>query len=1158
MANDQNKNIVDKEFKLTSGALKNKITVFVITVIIVLAGINSYITLPKENFPEVEQPTVYVSTVHPGNSPEDMESLITREIEKEINTIEGVDKIQSTSVQDYSAIVVEFQVGIDVDDAVIDVKDAIDRAKSEMPADLKTDPQVIKFSFSENFPVLNINLTDPSKSLDELNDMAEYLQDEIEKFKEVSKVNIVGVDEKEVEVKVDPFKLEARKVTFNDIENAIAAENITLSGGNVIADGLRRNVRVVGEFTKPEQLEEIIISNENGNIVYLKDVATVEFGYKDKQNYARLDLDPVVKIDVMKRSGENLLIATDKIMGLIAESQEDGQIPESVKVTITNDQSKDTREQVSSLGNNIIFGVVLVVTVLLFFLGTRNSLFVGMAIPLSMFMALMILGALGITINTMTLFALIMALGMLVDNGIVVVENVYRLMEEGLSPLAATRRGVGEVALPIISSTGTTIAAFLPLAFWPGIMGEFMLYLPLTLIITLGSSLFVALVINPVFISTYMKVESKKEYNHKKILVRSILAIVIGAAIAFGAGIIALGNLLMLIGVITLLNVYILGPSSRRFQSTFLPWLEGIYESVLKSAVRFPLRFFFGAIVALVLSLMAFVANMPQVEYFPINEPKYVNVFVEFPVGTDIETTNEFSKEIEAQVLEIVKPYDAIVESMTTNVGQGAADPNDPSAVGQSEEPHKARITVNFIENKLRGDFSTTDIMAEIREKVELRPGVTLTVDKDAAGPPTGKPVNLELIGEDLEVLVDLSERVSNQIAESGIQGIEKLRSSLELGKPELVVDIDRDNARRFGLSTYSIANEIRTALFGKEVSTYKEGEDDYEINVRLNQDYRYDVDALMNKNITFRDQGSGKLVQVPISSVANIRYSSTYGSVKRKDLDRVVTLSSNVLAGYNATAINDELKIMMAEFDMPVGYTFAFTGEQESQAEDMAFLSTALMIAVFLIFLIIVSQFNKITAPFIIMISVLLSTIGVFLGLIIFNMDFIVIMTMIGIIALAGIVVNNAIVLIDFIELTRKRRRRDLGLEEDARLPMDEILSSIIVAGKTRLRPVLLTAITTILGLVPLAVGLNIDFIGAFSSYNADFYVGGDNVIFWGPMSWTIIFGLTFATFLTLIIVPVMYLIADKVMYRIAKWRGKLDVVDLTEHSGDSNEVLA
>lgn len=1158
MSNENQNKVVDKEFGLTSLSLRNRITVYVLTLLIVVAGVYSYITLPKESFPEVEQPTVYVSTAHPGNSPEDIESLITRELEKEINTIEGVDNIQSTSVQDFSAIVVEFQVGVDVDEAVIDVKDAVDRAKSELPSDLKTDPNVIKFSFSENFPILNINLTDPSKTLDELNDIAEFLEDEIEKLGEISKVNIVGVDEKEVEIKVDPFKLEARKVTFSDIENAIAAENITLSGGNIVADGLRRNVRVIGEYDDPADMENLIISNENGNIVYLKDVATVEFGYKDKQNYARLDLNPVVKIDVMKRSGENLLTATDKIMAIIADARLSENIPETTNVTITNDQSKDTREQVSSLGNNIIFGVILVVTVLLFFLGTKNSLFVGMAIPLSMFMALMILGLAGISINTMTLFGLIMALGMLVDNGIVVVENVYRLMEEGLSPMAATRRGVGEVALPIISSTATTLAAFIPLAFWPGIIGEFMLYLPLTLIITLGSSLFVALVINPVFISSFMTLDGKKHYDHKKILIRSGIAIIAGLIVAFGLDIIPLGNLLMLIGIVTLLNVYVLGPMSRTFQAGFLPAIESRYEKILKSAVKRPGWYLTGAFVLLFISLGIFGANSPNVLFFPENEPKYVNVFVEFPVGTDIETTNDFSRDIEAQVIKIVEPYSSVVESVSTNVSQGAADPNDPTAVGQSEEPHKARITVNFVESKLRGDIDTKDIMNDIRAQVKLQPGVTLTVDKDAAGPPTGKPINLELIGEDLETLIRLSEDIQQEIAASGIRGIEKLKSSLELGKPELVVDIDRDNARRFGLSTSSIANEIRTALFGREVSKFKEGEDSYEVNVRLNQNYRYDVDALMNKNITFRDQSSGKLVQVPISSVAHVRYGSTYGSIKRKDLDRLVTLSSNVLAGYNATEITSELEVLMADYDMPAGYSYAFTGEQQEQAENMAFLSKALLIAVFMIFLIIVSQFNKITAPFIIMVSVLLSTVGVFLGLVIFNMEFVVIMTMVGIIALAGIVVNNAIVLIDFIELTRKRRRQELGLDEDARLPMNEVIDSIIIAGKTRLRPVILTAVTTILGLVPLAVGLNIDFIGAFMTYNADFYVGGDNVIFWGPMSWTIIFGLTFATFFTLIIVPTAYLLADKAMYRIDKWRGKISIVDMSDHSGDEKEVLA
>ncbi|MDN4164890.1 efflux RND transporter permease subunit [Cytophagales bacterium LB-30] len=1131
-------NKIDKQFGLTTLSLNNRVTVYVLTTIIVVLGIMAYVTLPKEAFPDVVQPIVYVSTIHPGNSPEDMENLITRPIEKEINAIASVDNIKSTSVQDYSAIIVEFNTETDPDKALQEVKDAVDKAKSELPTDLRNDPNVFKFSFAENFPILNINLTSPNLSLEELKEYAEYLEEEIEKFSEVSKVEITGVDDREVRISADPYKMEARQVSFADIENAISSENITMSGGNILTDGIRRNVRIVGEFEDPSLIEDIIIKNEDNDIVYLRDVATVSFDYVETETYARLDLNPVVKVDVMKRSGENLLNVTDKILLLIKDAKEN-YFPADLKVTITNDQSKDTRDQVSSLGNNIISGVILVVLVLLFFLGTRNALFVGMAIPLSMFMALMILGALGISINTMTLFSLIMALGMLVDNGIVVVENVYRLMEEGLTPMEATKKGVGEVALPIISSTATTLAAFLPLAFWPGIFGEFMKYLPITLIITLGSSLFVALVINPVFISEFMVLEKDEKPNKKRVNFRSIVSIMLGAIfilIYFLSGnniVLVIGNLLVATGVLVLLNVYVLTSAAMRFQEVTLPRLEDAYERTLKYALhgKRPLAFLGGTIFMFFFSFVLLGLFTPKIINFPINEPMYANVFIEFPVGTDIETTNEYSKKVEAKVMEIIRPYGSVAESMVTNVSKGAADPQDPSAVGRSDEPNKARVTVNFIPNKERGGVSTSEILNKIREGVKPEPGVTITVDKDASGPPAGKPINIEISGDDFTTLVALTEKVKNKINESGIEGIERLKSNLESAKPEVTIHIDRDKARRFGLSTYSVSNEIRTALFGKEISKYKEGEEDYKIQLRLDDEYRYNMDALLNKEITFRNQSNGQIVQVPISAVANVDYGSSYGSINRIDLTRVVTLSSNVLGGYNPTEINNQLKELLSDMELPKGYTVSFTGEQEKQAENMDFLSKALLFAVFMIFLIIVAQFNKLTGPFIIMTSVVFSTIGVFLGLIIFQMDFVIIMTMIGIISLAGIVVNNAIVLIDFIELTRKRKREELGVDI---LPMHYIIESIELAGKTRLRPVILTAVTTVLGLIPLALGINIDFIRFFYEYNADFYVGGDNVIFWGPMSWTIIFGLTFATFLTLVIVPVTYLIAEKVRYRL------------------------
>ncbi|MCP4460315.1 MAG: efflux RND transporter permease subunit [Cytophagales bacterium] len=1123
MADEKKKIVTEKQFGLTTLAINNRTTVYVITALIVIMGLTTYITLPKESFPEIEQPIVYIGTPYPGNSPVDIENLITRQIEKEINTIAEIDEIKSTSVQDYSTIIAQFTSNTDVEDALTKVKDAVDRAKPDLPTDLESDPNVFEMNFSE-FPVLNINLSG-DYGMEQLNEYAEYLEEEIEKISQISKVEIRGVDEREVKINVDPYQMEAREVNFENIENAIRSENITLSGGSIKEGDIRRTIRVVGEFKDPKEMLEVVIKKEKGNIVYLRDVATIEFDYKEKENYARLRGNPVVMVDVVKRSGENLLIATDKIAVILDKAKKDI-FPADLVVTITNDQSQQTRDLVDSLENNIISGVILVVIVLLFFLGGRNALFVGIAIPLSMFMSFMILGMFGITINMVVLFSLIMALGMLVDNGIVVVENVYRLREEGFSAFEATKRGVGEVALPIIASTATTLAAFLPLAFWPGMMGEFMKFLPITLMVTLGSSLFVALVINPVLITSLMKVGSS-EVNKKRVWIMVAIAVGLGLLLlAFGAT--ALSNIAFVVAILTLLNVYVLNPASMKFQN-FLPKLEAVYQRVLKFALSGlrPHVFFWGTVLLMFISVGIFgivleSSRKPNVEYFPKTEPKYINVFIEFPVGTDIEATNAFTETIEEKIFVVVDKYEDVLESVIANVGQGTSDPNDPAAFGEQATPNKARITVNFVEFKYRGETSTKAILTEIREALDEYPGVAVTVDQNADGPPAGKPISIEVSGQEFTSLIDIVEDMRIKINESGIDGIEKLKTDLQTGKPEMVVNIDREKARRFGLSTHSIATEVRTALFGKEISKYKEGEDDYEIQLRLMDKYRYDIDALMNKSVVFRNQVSGKMQSIPISSVAKAELSSTYGSIRRYDLRRQVIISSNVIEGYNPTQVNSEIKKLLADYKMPTGYEMKFGGEQEKQAEEMAFLSNALMIAVFMIFLIIVSQFNKVTTPFIIMMSVLFSTIGVFLGLIIFQMNFSVVMTMIGIISLAGIVVNNAIVLIDFIELSRNRLRAELGVDK---LPIDKIKEAIAKAGATRLRPVLLTAITTILGLIPLAIGINVDFMKLFTSYNADFFLGGDNVAFWGPMSWTIIFGLFFATFLTLVIVPVMYL---------------------------------
>jgi len=1119
---DQNKKNYVREFGLSSLSVDNGTSVLILTLIIAIMGITAYVNIPKESFPEVVFPTIVVSTPYPGNSPIDIENLITRPIEKELKSLSGVKDITSTSVQDYSSIIVEFNPDEAIPKALQDVKDAVDKAKSELPNDLDQDPNVTDIDLTE-LPIMYINISG-DYSIDELKIYAEYLEEEIEKMPEISKADIRGALEREIRIDADIYKMEAMEVSFGDINDAIASENITLSGGNILANDFRRSLRIKGEFTEVSQIEDVIIKDEDGKIVYVKDVAEVRDSYEERSSFSRSKLLPVVTLDVVKRSGENLITTAEQIKNIVDRAKVN-RFPESLSISISGDQSKYTRNIVDNLENSIIMGVLLVTLVLMFFMGLRNALFVGIAIPLSMFMAFMILNAIGYSANMIVLFSLILALGMLVDNGIVVVENIYRLMQEGLSPLRAAKEGVGEVALPIITSTATTLAAFFPIVFWQGLMGEFMKYLPITLIIVLASSLFVALVINPVLTSKFMRLQ-EKDVNKKKLFIYSLILIAL-AVVFYVMRVFWAGNLLMLAALFFPFNVHVLMPGVDWFQNRFIPYLERLYYKSIKFSLtgKKPYWILASTFGLLIISFMLVGVRQPQISLFPENKPNFVNIFIEKPIGTDIEATNRFTYQVEQQVLNLLQPYDDAVESVIANVGEGSGD---EFSVG-AETPNKSKITISFVEFEKRGDIDTGEILELMRSEMANYPGVAISVDKDQNGPPVGKPINIEVSGEDFPKLIQLANRIKSSIESSNIQGIEELKTDLETGKPELLVNIDRDKARRFGLSTNTIATELRTALFGYEISKFKEGEDEYPIQLRLKDEYRYDISALLNKKITFRDK-FGNMKQIPISSVANIEYSSTYGSVRRIDLDRAISIYSNVKEGYNSNEIIEELKLLLSEVEIPSGFQIKFTGEQEEQAKSSAFLERALIIALFLIILIIVAQFNSITTPFIIMFSVLFSTIGVLLGLVIFNMDFIIIMTGIGIISLAGIVVNNAIVLIDYTNLIRKRRRVELAIPDGKLLPYDEIVSSIIQGGETRLRPVLLTAITTVLGLVPLAIGMNINFFTLFSEFDPNFYIGGDNAIFWGPMAWTVIFGLTFSTFLTLIVVPVMYLIADKI----------------------------
>ena len=1132
MSENTSKQIKFREFKLTTAALKNKNTIFLITFLFGIFGTVSYLSLPKELFPDVVIPTIMVQTVYPGNPPIDIENLITRPLENEINTISGIKRLSSSSTQDNSSIFVEFQTDVDIKAALQDVKDAVDRTKGDLPGDLPADPFVLDIDFSE-FPIININLSGDF-TINELKRFADFLEEEIEAIPEISKVDITGIDEREIQINVDPIRLDALELSFQDIENAIRSENVSMAGGSLLFDdNTRWAIRTDGEFTDVRELEGIIVKQEGGHIVYLRDLATIEDTQAYPTSFARLDDQPVVSLQVVKKAGENLLSATDKIFVVLDEARKSGNLPDDLTITITNDQSEEIRNQLSNLENSVIMAVILVVLVLYFFLGLKNALFVGIAIPMSMLISFMVFGIADIQINLIVLFSLILALGLLVDNAIVAVDNIYRYVERGFPVFEAAKRAIGEIAWPIITSTATTLSAFLPLAFWSGIVGEFMKYMPITLIIVLASSLFVALVIIPVFSETFfsdkeaqeketLSPQQRKERNRNWLMIVLTLTF-IGVIIHF-LGSTLWGNLFVLAALLLGLGYFVFRKLSQFFQEKILPFNERLYARTLRFALRGKRPYFFvaGTLLFLFASITFFALRSPNVLFFPDNEPQYINIIAELPIGTDIMETDRQVRIIEDHVEEIIAPYRHIVKSVLTTVGRGAVGEFE---MASGDTPNRGRITVTFIEFENRQGLNTNDIMAEISEGLLGNyAGVEFNISKNQNGPPTGSPINLEISGRDFDRLIAVTEDIQQRIEASGIEGIEGLRMDLDTDKPEIVVRIDRDMARRFGLSTYSIANNIRTALFGLEVSSFKIGEEEFPIQLRLKEEYRNNLSALMNQRITFRSQSTGQLMQVPISAVASVEYGKTYGSVNRIGLKRAITLSSNILPGYNPTRINQEIRELLEDYQMPDGYAYAFTGEQQEQDEARVFLITALMIAVSLIGLILVTQFNSVYKPFIIIGSVIFSTAGVFFGLALFNMEFIIIMTGVGIISLAGVVVNNAIVLIDYTDYLQDQKKAELGIPDNRYLSPEDSLACIQQAGETRFRPVVLTAITTVLGLIPLAVGLNINFVTLMTRLDPQIYFGGDNAAFWGPMSWTVIFGLTVATFLTLVIVPAMY----------------------------------
>jgi multidrug efflux pump len=1156
-----------KQVKLTSWAIDNRTAVYIIAAIITLVGVTKFNTMPKEQFPDIVVPTISVTTVYVGNSPKDIENLVTRPIEKQLKGISGakVIKIQSTSQTDYSLIVVEFDTDVKTEIAKQKVKDAIDKARTDLPTDLTSEPEAMEFAFSE-IPIMFVNVSGDYDGI-KLKYYADKLQDRFEELTEVTRAEIVGAPEREIQVNVDPYKMSLARISFMDVENAISRENHDITGGLIEVGNMKRTLRVKGQFTSALSLQDIVVrSSAQGATVYLKDIAQLKDTIKEKESVARLDGKNVVTLNIVKRAGENLINCADKVKAVVADMQDKREVPQDLKIAITGDQSKQTKTSFNDLVNTIIIGFILVLIILMFFMGVTNAFFVALSVPLSVFVAFLflpvadwIIGS-SVTLNFIVLFALLFGLGIIVDDAIVVIENTHRIYNNGKVPLVrSAKEAAGEVFIPVLAGTATTLAPFFPLLFWKGLIGKFMIYLPVMLILTLSASLIVAFIFNPVFAVSSMKPEGKEFAKPKNAIFKKwwfwamIIMGVLFNLFGFGVGtqIGALGtsveevtarkytfhgfgNFLLVMAGLALLNRYVLDDVIHSFQNKALPKLMNSYEKLLRWVLKGwrPVWMFASLFGLFIISILLLMARGNKSTFFPSGDPNFIYVYLKMPVGTDVKYTDSITSVLEKRVQKVLASElpannkEGIVESIITNVAVSANNPRDNN---RSVQSNLGRIQVSFVEYEKRDGKKTKPFMDAIRETVKGIPGTSIEVGQEDGGPPTDPPVNIEIQGDNFESISKVSTQLFNYLDTNQVEGVENLQSNVDLSNPEITINVDREKAMMEGISTGQIGSEIRTAVFGKEVSKLKDGEDEYKIQLRSSELMRNNVTDLMNMRITFMDMNTMRIKSIPLSAVTTVDYTNTTGAVKRKNVKRTIQLQSNVLDPTMVGPVNTALQSKIDDFKVknkiPDDVTIKLSGQSEQEQETQAFLGTAMLIAIGIIFMILVLQFNSMSKPFIVITEIFFSVIGVLLGYAFTGMTIATIMLGVGIVGLAGIVIKNGILLIEF---TDELRGRGVRTREAA-----------IQAGKIRIIPVLLTAVATILGLLPLAVGFNINFISLFQHFNPHIFFGGDSVVFWGPLSWTIIFGLIFSFFLTLIMVPSMYLIAERLRRPMEKFYG-------------------
>ena len=1037
-------------------AVDNKVTVYILMALVLIIGTFSYTSIPKEAAPSITIPNIFVTTAYIGVSPQDIENLVTQEIEKEVKGIKDVKEVTSVSQESFSFVNIEFNPDVVIDDALQKVRDKVAIAKTKMPVDIE-EPVVSEINLSEQ-PMLFINLSG-NFGLATLKDIADNLSDDIEAIPGVLSADVKGGLEREVKVNVDASRLKFYNISFNDIINKIGAENLSIPGGSVDIGKQNYLIRVPGEFDDPAKISDIVVKSEKDMPIYVRDVAQVIYGFKERTTMSRENSQEAVSLVVKKRSGENIIRIADEIKSLVKSRE--SQFPKGLKISYTGDASKSIRNTVHELENGIITGFLLVCIILLASMGLKNAFLVATSIPFSFLISFIVLYAMGITMNIVVLFALILVLGIIVDDAIVVVENIYRLQEaEGYNAHDAAIEGPREVQIPVTIATLTIISSFAPLLFFPGIVGEFMKYLPITLIVCLFSSLFVALVFSPVLADQFINFKKDRERLEKK-------------------------------------NKWY------NFIVRFHLWFDEVFARIVKKyerTIRFSLRHrkltIIGIVAFLIVVFVLYGAFNNGVEFFPSVEPQQAYIYVNMPVGTNLDKSNDVVKKIE----EKLPPFKDI-EYYLTNVG---------SEIGEgfgSESSNKSTITLSFFDKEDRSQSSFKTI-EEIRNAISNITTADVRIQKQEGGPPTGPPVNIEISGDDFNQLGILSEEVKKKIRD--IPGLKDLKDDYDEARPEIRVKIDREKAALYGLSTAVIASDIRTAINGTTASKFRVGEDEYDITVRLDSAQRENIRSI--EDIYLPGKNGAK---VPLTSVSTIEFSGGIGAINRKDLKRVVTVSANAEGRLGNEVLADAINALK-ELKLPPGYQISYTGEQEEQQESSSFLANAFLVSLLLVFFFLVIEFNSITSPIIIMFTVLLSLIGVLIGLLVTNTPFGIIMTGIGVISLGGIVVRNAIILLDFaIELEKRGHTR---------------MEALVQAGMIRLRPVALTAAATIAGLIPLTTGVDFDW-RTFS-----WIIGGQNTAFWRPMGVAIIFGLAVATFLTLVIVPTIFLSVTNLVDKIRK----------------------